>query len=132
MRLIDRIFEYLHHHRITAYNFERELGIANGYLKKQHKGKGTIGSEILEKISEKYKDLNISWLITGKGKMLADPNYKSLTEASTMYEPLSGYGQPEQAIRLLREKIVILENALADKEKIIRLLEQNHQNISSQ
>jgi hypothetical protein len=123
MRLIDRLFEFLYHHRLTPYNFERECGIANGYLQKQKKGKGTIGSEILEKISMIYKDLNLTWLITGKGSMINESGYAHVSRSSNLLEAETEYSSADQTIRLLKEKIALLENALADKEKIIRLME---------
>lgn len=126
MRLIDRIFAYLENKRISPYAFERECGIANGYLQKQKKGKGTIGSEILEKISEKHKELSLSWLITGKGKMLEDHDYVR-TEPASLSETAPEYVSSEATIRNLREKISILEKSLADKEKIITLLENRTQ-----
>lgn len=56
---------------ISNYAMERSLGIANGYIKKQTKrGNGSIGSFILEKIMDRYLDLNIEWLISGKGLMI--------------------------------------------------------------
>jgi hypothetical protein len=125
LRVIDRIFEYLKHHNLTPYTFERACGIANGYLKKQTKGKGTIGSEILEKITAKYKDISLTWLVTGKGSMLIDMNYKPGEETGNWSEDEPAYSSHEQTIKLLREKILILENSLADKEKIIRLLEKH-------
>lgn len=124
MRTIDRLQEYLAYKNISPYTFERHCGIANGYLNKQIKGKGTIGSEIIEKITEKYKDLNIIWLITARGQMLINRNYVQSDQISTLAETESVYSNHEQIIRDLREKILILESALADKEKIIRLLEQ--------
>jgi hypothetical protein len=123
MRLIDRLFEYLHHHRLTPYTFERECGVANGYLQKQKKGKGSIGSDILEKIHAKYKDLNVFWLVTGKGRMLTDSPYNSSSISANLLESPGEYQSSEQAIKQLNEKIELLEKALADKEKIIKLLE---------
>lgn len=124
MRLIDRIFEYLHHHHLTPYSFERNCGIANGYLKKQTKGKGTVGSEILEKMCEKYKDLNVTWLLTGKGKMLMDDTYPpSGLLPGNWSEDEQSYST-QDTIKSLKERVNTLESALADKEKIIRLLEK--------
>ena len=123
MRLIDRIFEYMNHRRLSPYQFERECGIANGYLQKQNKGKGTIGSEILEKIHDKYQDLSIEWLITGKGKMLSDDMYNVALKSLKLSEEPQTYTS-EETLKSLREKVAILENALADKEKIIKLLEE--------
>jgi hypothetical protein len=74
MRIIDRLTKYLRQKAITAYSFERRCQIANGYLKKQVKGKGSIGSEILARIYHHYPDLNLLWLISGEGEMLLPEN----------------------------------------------------------
>ncbi|HUQ65548.1 MAG TPA: hypothetical protein VM101_05315 [Flavitalea sp.] len=123
MRTIDRLQEYLVKKNISPYTFERNCSIANGYLNKQTKGKGTIGSDIIERITEKYKDLNITWLVTGKEQMIISHLYIQSDHVSTLAENESVYAGHEQTIKALREKVLILENALADKEKIIQLLE---------
>lgn len=131
MRVIDRLFQYIEQKSIAPYTFERTCGIANGYLKKQARGRGSVGSEILEKIQDKYSDLSLIWLITGKGPMLNDPGYAIPPESGQdKYFIKDGkpvYLADEGAWRLLREKITILENSLADKEKIIRLIEAQQQ-----
>lgn len=89
------------------------------------KGKGTIGSEILDKILATHKSLSLSWLITGKGAMLADAYSETDNPASLINDKESVYNNSSaEIIKLLREKIAVLENALADKEKIIRMLEE--------
>ena len=123
MRTIDRLQEYLTRKDISNYTFERNCAIANGYLNKQLKGKGTIGSEIIERITDKYKDLNITWLLTGKGQMLVSHVYIQSDHVSELAENEAVYATHEQVIKNLKDKISILENALADKEKIIKLLE---------
>jgi hypothetical protein len=123
LRVIDRLLEYLKHNNIAPYNFERNCGIANGYLKKQMKGKGSIGSEILEKISTRYIDLSLIWLLTGKGRMLKDNTYDPDKSEPHFKEDPIDYTPAKQIIKLLEEKITLLENTLADKEKIISMLE---------
>jgi transcriptional regulator with XRE-family HTH domain len=124
MRVIDRLQEYLTRKNISPYNFEKNCGIANGYLSKQMKGKGSIGSEIINKIKEKYKDLNITWLLTGEGQMLTSHFYVQSDQVSALAENEVVYETQQHTIKTLREKILILESALADKEKIIKLLEK--------
>lgn len=123
MKVTDRLQEYLTLRQISPYTFERKCGIANGYLKKQMKGKGSIGSNIVERITEEYKDLNVTWLLTGKGQMLL-ASYPVNEEISEIADKEQEYSKSEKTVQLLREKILILENALADKEKIIKLLEK--------
>jgi hypothetical protein len=124
MRVIDRLNEYLATKNISPYIFEKSTGIANGYLSKQTKGKGTIGSKIVSKITAKYKDLNVTWLLTGEGQMLTSHFYIQSDHVSTVAENETVYETHLNTIKSLREKILILENALADKEKIIKLLEK--------
>lgn len=52
-------------------NFEKHTGISIGYFNKL---KGSIGSDTILKIVDKYPEINIDWLITGKGEMLKDNN----------------------------------------------------------
>jgi hypothetical protein len=124
MRVADRLLHYLDHKNLSPYVFEKTCGIANGYLNKQTKGKGTIGSKIIEKITAKYKDLNITWLLTGEGQMLTTRFYVHSDQISTVGENETAYETQQNTIKALREKILILENALADKDKIIKLLEK--------
>ena len=118
MRIIDRLIKYLDHKRITAYSFERTCQVANGYLKKQQKGKGSIGSDILERIHRNYLDLSLLWLISGEGEMLEpDKGPNNILKESKQY-----YTKDEM-IQFLQERITLLEAAVADKEKIIAMME---------
>lgn len=122
MRIIDRLIEYLEYKRITAYSFERNCQVANGYLKKQQKGKGSIGSDILERIHKNYFDLDMVWLITGEGDMLVAEDSDKATKRQMLQEEKKYYTRDE-IIKFLRERVALLESSLADKEKIIALLE---------
>jgi hypothetical protein len=125
MRLIERLHEYLVFNGITPYAFENTCGLSNGYLGKQLKAKGAVGSDILERIKENYTDLSLVWLVTGKGHMLLSPpatrneRYSSeLQEEQQLY-----FTSKDEVIKLLNKQIVKLETSIADKDKIIQLLE---------
>lgn len=122
MRIIDRLIQYIEHKKITAYSFERTCQVANGYLKKQQKGKGSIGSDILERINKNYFDLNLVWLITGEEEMLYEDNEDRKNKRLLLQEDKNYYTKDEM-IKFLQERVVLLESALADKEKIVALLE---------
>jgi hypothetical protein len=111
MRIVDRLSTYLSFKEITAYAFERSIDVANGYLKKQLKGKGSVGSEILYRIYHYYQDLDFIWLLTGEGEML-----RPSAEAP------SPHFSKDEMIEQLKERISLLETSLSDKEKIISLL----------
>ncbi|MGH2644660.1 MAG: hypothetical protein ACRDE2_11970 [Chitinophagaceae bacterium] len=103
---------------MTAYAFERTCGIANGYLKKQYNGKGSIGSETLEKIYHYYPDLNVLWLLVGEGEMIIRDWSIALKEEEKKYLTVK-----DEMIAILQNQIAFLEKRIEDKDKIISLLE---------
>ena len=123
MRIIDRLVKYLESKRITAYSFERTCQVANGYLKKQQKGKGSIGSDILERIHRVYPDLNLLWLIAGEGEMTEPGN-----EDGAFINDSRQFYTKDEMIQFLQERINLLESVVADKDKIISMLETVHAN----
>lgn len=72
-----------------------------------------MGSEVLLKIQACFPDLNIYWLLTGKGRMLRHAF------------PYSTEEDPElEIVQLLQERIVLLEKSLKDKNELIHLLKK--------
>ncbi|MEI6143116.1 MAG: hypothetical protein WCP85_27815 [Mariniphaga sp.] len=77
MKAIDRLFQYFEYKQIKPTRFEKDFGLSNGYLGIQLRRKADIGTSILKTIIDNCHDLDITWLITGKGHMLngvADSN----------------------------------------------------------
>jgi hypothetical protein len=129
MRLIDRLQEYLKYSHISAYTFEHSCGLSNGYLGKQLKGKGAVGSDILERIKEIYVDLSIVWLVTGKGHMLLSlPGHQQSREENISEmdaEEAIFSSTKDEMVKLLKRQVEQLETMVADKDKIISLMEEN-------
>ena len=65
----QRLLSFLKDKSIGQTKFEQAAGISRGYVTNI---KGSIGSDILNKISNAYPDLNTDWLLTGVGKMLKE------------------------------------------------------------
>ncbi len=126
MRLIERLQDYLIYSNISAYAFEHSCNLSNGYLGKQLKGKGSVGSEILERIKKNYTDLSLIWLVTGKGNMLLSfPSGNDHTLISELNEEQNIYfTSKDEVIQLLHKHISKLETTILDKDKIIALLEE--------
>ena len=130
MRLMDRLYRYLTYKSISAYAFEHTCGLSNGYLGKQLRGKGNIGSNVLGKIKIHFPDLNIHWLVTGQGNMKtnlyaigAEETLDQLNEIGPNYLSLQ-----VALIHSLQQQIQQLEQTIADKDAIIFLLERAHIN----
>lgn len=69
MSAIERLRTFIEYKGVSKYSFYKAIGVANGYLDKG----SNIGSDKCEKICYTYPDLNLTWLITGKGDMLNTP-----------------------------------------------------------
>lgn len=61
---IERLVNYIEYQGDTKYKFYKKTGLSNGFLDKNR----NIGSDKCEIISVHYPDLNLEWLITGKGE----------------------------------------------------------------
>lgn len=69
MKAINRVFEYLKLKNIPHTRFEKEIGLSNGYLKKQLDREADLGEGVLNTIIDFCPDMNIIWLLRGEGKM---------------------------------------------------------------
>ncbi|MCC9063353.1 S24 family peptidase [Flavobacterium piscisymbiosum] len=67
---IQRIKHYLDYKGIKVSALEKQVGMSNGSFASQLKNNKTIGLDKLENILNKYTDINLDWLLTGKGEML--------------------------------------------------------------
>jgi hypothetical protein len=120
MHPIDRLMTYLEQKKVSSSVFEKNCKVANGYLKKQQKGKGSIGSDILRRIHALYPDLNLIWLITGEEEML---QLNQEQPAKTIAQEPREYYTKDERIQFLIEQVSLLESSLSDKNKIIEMLE---------
>lgn len=76
-RAVDRLKEFARYAKdelemVKGQNsFESYCGISNGYISNLDKStKGSIGSDIIAKIMDKFPMLDIGWLCSGKGSMI--------------------------------------------------------------
>ena len=89
----ERLIEYIESKRISKNRFEQICGLSTRYVSNISK---SIQPDKIERISLNFPDLNIGWLLTGKGTMLngEDPITALANRMSTIicdfeYEDLS-------------------------------------------
>lgn len=70
MKAIERLYEYIDFKGYKPTKLEKEIGLSSGYLSVQKKRKADMGETVVNKINDYCHDLNIEWLLTGKGEML--------------------------------------------------------------
>lgn len=67
MNVKERLTEYLNIKGISKTAFGRLVGVSPSYINSIRK---SIQPDKLDSIAQNYPDLNIDWLMTGKGEML--------------------------------------------------------------
>ena len=70
MRKIDRFLQYLDYMDITENKATIECKLSQGLLHQAKSGKSDLGYKTIDKILDKYQDINRAWLLTGEGEML--------------------------------------------------------------
>jgi hypothetical protein len=124
----DRLCEYLTTKGLSVNNFERSINAGGSYLRNVK----SIGSDKLLSISRFYKDINLDWLITGRGEMLKseDTIIKDVGHTTAGNDsPIAGninINVYKSELEKLKLKITYLERILKDKEDIIDLLKKSN------
>lgn len=94
-KAIDRIFSIIKALGMSARQFDISIGASNGYTLRMKKNNASVGSDILERIVEKYPFVNINWIVTGRGTMFG------MTEEDRPVKELS----LAEVERIIEEKI---------------------------
>lgn len=63
----ERLIAFISYLNIGQGKFEKNCGLANAYVANIRK---SISPEKLQKIAQRYPELNTGWLMTGEGEML--------------------------------------------------------------
>lgn len=135
MNVKERLKEYIKYKNLTVISFERSINRSNGYVSSISK---SIQPETILAISEKYPDLSIEWLLIGKGRMIKtisiannqEQYFKNIVllekeihgNDPSYYEKRAN--ELKKTLSILNERVSILERTIADKNKIISLLEE--------
>lgn len=81
MKAIERFYKYIDYKGYKPTSIEKEIGLSSGYLSVQKKRKADMGETIVNKINDYCIDLDIEWLLTGKGSMLKESDNKSVNQS---------------------------------------------------
>lgn len=75
----ERILYYTDLKDFKKEKFFEDLGVSYGNFKGKAKNQA-LGSDVIERIVTKYSDINIEWLITGKGNPLKEVLKKDIDQ----------------------------------------------------
>ena len=83
MLAIDRLVLFIKTIEVSNREFEKRIGVANGYIGNQLKRRGSVSSSILHKILLVYPELNITWLLTGHKLIIPRNSTLQQTKSNT-------------------------------------------------
>jgi transcriptional regulator with XRE-family HTH domain len=101
--ILQRLKEYIDKKGISIAAFEKSIGMSNASFGKSLKSGGTIGVDKLEKILIIYPDINIEWLLKGRGEMTGPVDESS----EKIYKKL--FEEKEEEVKKLNREIGRLE-----------------------
>lgn len=118
----ERILQFIEYKRLSKNKFYKETGLSNGILDKQ----GGISSDSLEKIYCVYPEINLDWLLTGKGEMLKKEGlvqqaHNNISSTITQHQTIHA---PEDYETLKQENKRLTQENSGLKDKIIQLMEE--------
>lgn len=118
----ERILQFIEYKRLSKNKFYKETGLSNGILDKQ----GGISSDSLEKIYYVYPEINLDWLLTGKGEMLKKEGlvqqaHNNISSTITQHQTIHA---PEEYQELKEENKRLTQENSSLKDKIIQLMEE--------
>lgn len=115
MNAINRLKDYIDKKGIAPVDFEKSCGISNGYMGRQLQNDGSVGSHILERIALTYPELNMNWVIAGKGSMImtqTKPSKEDEQATQKLEEQQAAYNTKNKAAGLIQEGLDLLNSAL--------------------
>lgn len=109
----ERIIHYLKKSKITQSEFCKRVGLSSGYIGAMRKSfqPGTINKIVIE-----FPDLDITWLLTGKGEMLNSETKEPNSNEEDM--------QMKELIAAFRENREMLAEALDQNSRLIGVIER--------
>lgn len=103
----DRLKQFIDYKQLNILKFSEKIGINEGTIRKIINDNSGIQSKNLEKIANAFPELNLHWLITGRGPMLLDESAS-------------------------REKLSDSDLRILDKDKTIAILENTIENLTAE
>ena len=114
-KTVHRIMQLISALNMSARQFDISIGTANGYILRMQKNNASVGSDVIERIIKKYPQVNLVWLITGKGDMFIEtkpkPKARSTKEIQTYIDARLKSQWTDEKKALLNEILSEIEEA---------------------
>ena len=133
MKPIERIKKIIEYSELSISSFEKHIGASNNSIQIALKRKTSVKDETLNRVLDRFPEINPSWLLTGNGEMFLShsksiPAYSKVTSEmaynSMVNEKAAEYLKTDVLLKEKDIRINELKSQLEDKERYIKLLEK--------
>jgi transcriptional regulator with XRE-family HTH domain len=112
----------IHELRITQSEFAKQTTLSKQTVNNIISGRHVTKSDVLEKILQAYPDLNINWLLNGKGSMWLSQGSTASQGKSRSKGKAAQSQEDERSYRELIKEIEHLNHVIQLKDEMIELL----------
>ncbi|MCP4440558.1 MAG: helix-turn-helix transcriptional regulator [Aureispira sp.] len=146
MKAVERLYVFLRELGVSESEFAKSIKVDRQRLNKAKNKNSELKTDVLEHISNAYPNLNLKWLITGKGQMwLNEEEQKIINGDNNNTQIGQGHNYKQQhnvlndsansscvqeleaakrEIELLKKAVEDKEERIKDKEMIIEMLKK--------
>ncbi|MBQ5635763.1 MAG: hypothetical protein IIV10_05575 [Alistipes sp.] len=117
----ERLRTFIASRDISIRRFEILCGFPNSFVSNI---KRTTSPARLEVIASKFPELNITWLMTGKGEMLNAPHLESSQTSQTEEESMQLQQHCEKLLAQLEKQQSQIETLIEQNNRLLQLLQQ--------
>lgn len=119
--MINRLSQYIEFKKLSIRSFEAKINASDGMIRRAIKNNTDIQSKWLTVIADNFHDINIEWLVTGRGEMLKTEIEKSSVITKIVYQsdPRDAeiLAANKETIETQRELITTLKQRINDLER---------------
>lgn len=112
-KTVHRIIKLISELKLSARQFDISIGTANGYILRMQKNNASVGSDVIERIIKEYPQVNLVWLITGKGEMFITEQAETKVRSK---QEIEAYIDNKLKSKLTEEKKALLDEILSEIE----------------
>jgi transcriptional regulator with XRE-family HTH domain len=104
---------------VSGYMLAKEIEVSDMSISKYRTGKSLPACEFFEKLSARYPEVNLNWLIGERGEMFLDPNMK-VKPAKVKEPPKDLIEAKNELISLQTKNIDFLETRMEELRDELR------------
>lgn len=117
MNLNNRVFELINNLDLSQTKFAENIGVNRQTINNIVSERNDVSGKVIQAIAQRYKNLNLRWLIKGEGEMFISDSASAVQEDEAEYQTNTKYQKSLEKINELYEKIEALRDR--DPEKNI-------------